>query len=90
MNIRHVAERERFEVELDGGVAFVAYEALDGALDLVSTWVPPEERNRGVGAALVVHALEHARDAGLEVVPTCPFVPDVISRYPEYRSLVRR
>ncbi|MDX1393695.1 MAG: GNAT family N-acetyltransferase [Gemmatimonadota bacterium] len=88
-DIRHSRERHRFELALEKGEAYVEYERREGVIDLLSTWVPPAHRNRGIGEAIVVRALEFARDRGLEVIPTCPFVPRVIDRNPEFRSLTR-
>ncbi len=88
--IHHDPESRRFAAALECGEAYVAYRPLDGALDLVSTWVPRQHRGLGIGERIVLHALDYARAHGLEVVPTCPFVPRVIERHPEYGSLVRR
>lgn len=87
--IRHDPDRQRFELDLEAGTAFVQYELRDDALDLLSTWVPPDHRNRGIGGRVVVAALEHARAEGMLVIPTCPFVPGVIARNPEFASLIR-
>lgn len=86
--ISHDAEAGRFELRLEDGTAFVDYELRDAVMDLRSTWVPDTHRNRGVGERVVVAALEHARTHGYRVVPTCPFVPWVLDRNPEYADLV--
>jgi predicted GNAT family acetyltransferase len=41
-----------------------------------------------VGRSLVLHVLDHAREHGLRVVPTCGFVGTVIAENPEYQDLV--
>jgi len=89
MDISHSKETRRFVLDLDGDTAYVEYELAGGALDLVFTWVPLPYRKRGIGEALVVHVLEYARDQGLEVIPTCPFVPRVITQNPEFEPIVR-
>ena len=88
MDIRHDPDRGRFELDLEAGTAFLAYERAGDVLDLVSTWVPPQARHRGIGEAIVVHVLAYARDHDLEVIPTCPFIPDIIDRNPDFRGLV--
>lgn len=90
IEIRHDPARGRFEAELRAGTAFVDYELEDAVMDLRSTWVPPEHRNRGIGERVVVAALEHARAHGYRVIPTCPFVPGVIERNPGYADLVEK
>ncbi|MGH9379644.1 MAG: GNAT family N-acetyltransferase [Thermoanaerobaculia bacterium] len=89
MEIQHDERRRRFWAPLPHGEAEVDYAPVgDAALDLVRTWVPPEDRKAGAGARLVLHVLEHARQRGLGVIPTCPFVERVIANHPEYQDLV--
>lgn len=89
LEIRDDERESKFVADLEHGQAYVAYNELpDGRLDLRSTWVPPEERGRGVGERLVLHALDRAREAGRRVIPTCPFVGWVVERHPEYGELL--
>jgi predicted GNAT family acetyltransferase len=89
MQIRHDVERQRFEVRLPGGTAFLAYTpAADKVLEMYSTYVPGEERGKGVAAALVEAGLAHARAEGLKVIPTCWYVALWIRRHPQYADLV--
>ncbi len=88
LDIRHDADAGRFEVELPGGRAYLLYRREGDVLDLLSTFVPPEHRHRGIGEAIVLAALEHAWRQGYVVIPTCPFVGGVIERNPEYAELV--
>lgn len=87
-DVKHDREAGRFEIDLEAGTAFVDYELENGVLDLRSTFVPPAHRHRGIGERVVLAALDHARAHGYRVIPTCPFVPDVIERNPAYRDLV--
>jgi predicted GNAT family acetyltransferase len=41
--------RDRFELDVDGTIAFVTYRKSPGAITLVHTEVPPELGGRGVG-----------------------------------------
>lgn len=52
------------------------------------TIVPEEMEGKGIGSALVKHALEYARHEHLYVKPTCPFIRAYIDRHPEYKDLV--
>lgn len=79
LKIKHAPERHRFEAEVDGELAHLDYERLDDkTVEYQSTWVPPAGRDRGVGHQLVDYAMRWAKDEGLEVIPTCPFVVEVL------------
>jgi len=86
--VRHNAQASRFEVEVDGRLARCDYRMHEGVLLLVHTEVPAELEGRGIGAALVRTALEHATAEGLRVRPRCSFVSAYLARYPQYRSLL--
>jgi uncharacterized protein len=81
--------RNRFELELEGDVAFASYQLSDGELTIFHTEVPLGLRERGIGSLLVKEVLDQARRRGLKVVPMCSFVRSFIDRNPEYRDLVQ-
>lgn len=81
-------ERQRFEAVLDDHlVGFAAYQKTVELIVFTHTEVDPSLEGQGVGGALVRHALEHARDLGLQVLPICPFVEAWMHRHPEYADL---
>jgi predicted GNAT family acetyltransferase len=47
-----------------------------------------EPRGGGIASHLTTHALDYARERGLKIVPSCPFVAAYIARHPEYRDLL--
>jgi len=86
--VRHNAEASRFEAEIEGQLARCDYRLRDGVMLLIHTEVPPPLEGRGIGAALVRAALEHAAATGLKVRPLCSFVSAYLARHPQYRPLV--
>jgi predicted GNAT family acetyltransferase len=91
VEIRHDEAQGKFFAETPGGEARLVYSRLDErTLDFRSTYVPPAARGRGLGALLVLRGLAYARDHGYMVVPTCPFVADVVAAEPGYRDLLAR
>ncbi|GAA1905508.1 N-acetyltransferase [Nocardioides lentus] len=91
--VRDVAERSRYEVLVDGEPGgLLAYRLRGGGgrvqVDLVHTEVDEAYAGRGLARALAVHALDAAREAGHEVLPSCPFVAELIRRDPSYADLV--
>jgi predicted GNAT family acetyltransferase len=79
----------RFEAKLGDAVAFTEYRLRDGTIILPHTVVPTEFEGRGIGSKLAQAALGYAREQGLEVVPTCPFVAGYIAKHPEWQDIVQ-
>lgn len=78
----------RFEMEVDGHVAFILYRLQGDVVELIHTEVPPELGGRGVGTRLVRAVLDTLRDKGAKIHPLCPFVDAYIARHGEYADLV--
>ncbi len=83
------ADRERYEIRLDGKLAgFVKYRLRPELIELVHTEINDEFEGRGLGSRLISFALDDARERGLAVLPFCPFVNDYIQRHRQYADLV--
>ncbi len=85
--VMNEAER-RFEVKLDGEIAFAEYRLVDHGIILPHTVVPEAFEGKGVGSALAKTALGYAREHGLKVIPLCTFMAGYISKHPEWRDVV--
>lgn len=89
MEIRHEPERKRFVSTVEGHEAVLEYaERGAGVLDYRHTFTPPELRGRGIAKQIVSFALDYAREQGLRIVPTCPYVARIVKENPEYSDLV--
>ena len=86
--VRDNKERQRFELPVDGHIAFSDYRRSDGVLTIMHTEVPRELGGRGIGSALVRGLLDRARANGEKVRPLCSFVRAYIDKHPEYRDLL--
>jgi predicted GNAT family acetyltransferase len=87
--VEHIEHEHRFVIrELGHEAVLEYYELPDGTLDLARTYTPHEIRGRGIATALIKHALEHARERGLKVVPGCPFVQTYVDRHSQYADLL--
>jgi len=84
----HNAQASRFEATIDGLLARCDYRLNEGVILIHHTEVPPALEGRGIAAALVRSALEHAAKEGLKVRPRCSYVRAYLGRHPEYRDLV--
>ncbi|WP_296596947.1 GNAT family N-acetyltransferase [Phenylobacterium sp.] len=78
----------RFEVKLDGDTAFAEYRLKPGHIILPHTVVPDAFAGKGVAGALAVAAFGYARQNGLLVIPTCPFMSAWVKKHPEQQDIV--
>jgi predicted GNAT family acetyltransferase len=82
-------EKSRFAATIgDRLVGVVYYERTENGIEFIHTEVADDVEGQGVGSQLARAALESARDEGLVVTPSCPFIAGYIDRHPEYASLV--
>lgn len=87
--VLHNASKHRFEIDLgDQSRALLAYVPRGRALDLVHTEVPEPWERQGIAARLTQTALDYAREAGLTIIPSCPYVREYLRQHREYLSLV--
>ena len=85
--VRDNTERQRFELDADGHIAFADYKRAGGVLSMLHTEVPKALEGRGIGSALIRGVLDIARSEGLKVNPLCPFAKAYIEKHPEYADL---
>ena len=86
--VKHVPERQRFEVDLGDAVAVLEYIPRGERLVFTHTGVPPAYEGRGIASALVKAGLNYAREQGYKVIPLCSFVAAYFKRHPEYMDLL--
>ena len=86
--IRDNKTKSRFELDVEGGIAFANYRLVPSAVIITHTETPRELRGRGVASELVRGALELIRADGLKVVAGCGFVVDYLNKHPEFADLV--
>lgn len=87
-------DKSRYELHVDDQlVGFIDYrlhhDTGGDVIVLVHTEVLPDFSGQGHASTLARSALDDARDRGLSVVPSCPYVAAYIGKHPEYADLVR-
>jgi predicted GNAT family acetyltransferase len=78
----------RFELDVDGGVAFANYRLTPSAVVITHTETPRALRGRGLASELVTGALALIRADGRKVIGACAFVVDYLRKHPEYADMV--
>jgi uncharacterized protein len=87
--VRENADRHRFEIDLGGdGIAIAEYTLPAGKIMFTHTEVPEAHEGKGIGTALIRHALDAARERGLKVIPICPFFAAYMQKHAEVQDLL--
>jgi uncharacterized protein len=84
LKIENNTDSSRFEVLVNGKLAWLDYRVEPGTIFLLHVEVPAGEEGRGIASSLAKTALEFARDRGLKVVPRCPFIAAYMRKHPEF------
>ena len=87
-NFRDNEERNRFELDVGGTIAFVTYRKSPGAITLVHTEVPPELGGRGIGSKLGRATLDAVRAQGRKLSVECDFINNYMTKHPDYNDLL--
>lgn len=85
--VHHNAAQQRFECTVEGHLCVADYRLAGRVMQMTHTGVHPSLEGRGIAAALVAAALEHARAQGFKVDPVCSYVRVYMQRHPDTRSL---
>jgi predicted GNAT family acetyltransferase len=86
--VRDNQTRRRFELDVEGEIAFANYRRTPAAVVITHTETPRTLRGRGIASELVKGALELIRADGKKVIAGCSFVVDYLRRHPEYADIV--
>jgi predicted GNAT family acetyltransferase len=88
MNFSDNDARDRFELDVDGAIAFVTYRKSPDAITLVHTEVPPELGGRGIGSKLGRATLDAVRAQGRRLSVECDFIRNYMTKHTEYDDLL--
>ncbi len=81
--VRHDAERQRFETEIEGHAARLEYRLRGDALAITHTEVPEAIAGRGIAGKLMQAAVDFAQAQGLGIDPQCAYAEAWTRRHPE-------
>ena len=87
--VLHDEKGHRFVMVMEGQEVLLAYSHKGDILDFHHTFVPEALRGRGLAEKVVQAGFEYAKEKGLKVLPTCPYVSGpFLKRHNEYRVLI--
>ena len=86
-SVRDNKAQNRFELDVEGAVAFANYRVTPAAVVITHTETPRALRGRGIASELIKGALELIRADGRKVIAGCGFVVDYLRKNPEFADL---
>lgn len=87
--IEHAADRSRYEITVDGERAGHAdYVEDEGRRIFYHTEIGEAFGGRGLAGTLVHYALGDTRDAGLRIVPVCPYVAKYVKSHHDFDDVL--
>lgn len=84
------ADKQRFEMLVDGRTSIIEYRLRGDDIALVHTEVPESLEGKGVAGALVEKVLLEIEKRGQSIIPLCAYVQSYLKRHPEWNKLVKK
>jgi uncharacterized protein len=86
--VRDNVDRDRFELDVDGAIAFASYRREPGRLVISYVYAPPVLRGTGVADRLMEGVAAEARAAGDRIVPLCGYARAWLHRHRTHHDLL--
>ena len=78
----------RFEIEVDGYLAFIDFKETRDRISLIHTEAAPELKGTGAAVAVVEKVLRFIAEDGRKLMPYCPFVYAYIKKNTDWKEIV--
>ncbi|TDQ79663.1 GNAT family N-acetyltransferase [Sphingobacterium yanglingense] len=78
----------RFEINVNGHLAFIDFKETRSRIALIHTEAAPELKGTGAAAAVVEKTLLFIEQDGRKLMPYCPYVFAYIKKNPEWKRIV--
>ena len=86
--VKDYPEKVRFELDIDGRIAFARYARQGATLVIAHVEAPLVLRGTGAAGQLMTGIMESARAEGLKVRPLCGYAAAWIRRHKQYHDLL--
>ncbi|MCD7937620.1 MAG: N-acetyltransferase [Tannerellaceae bacterium] len=87
MDITHTSKKSRgvFSLSEEGRVVgIMTYQCMDEECFIIDhTEVDDEYNGKGYGTALILYAIDYARENQKKIIPLCPFVKSYFKKHPQ-------
>lgn len=81
VDVVHRPEQSRFEAQVEGETAVLAYERAGDVVAMTHTVVPRELEGRGIAGELATAAVGWAREQSLQIDPQCSYVRSWLQKH---------
>ena len=81
-------ENKRYELEIDGQIAFAKYAKDSQVVTIFHVETPPQLRGGGVAGKLMEQVVKEARAGGLKIKPECGYAALWMRRHPENNDIL--
>lgn len=78
----------RFEMIVDGYMAYIEYEIQNNIFVLTHTISPKEISGRGVATALIEKVLLLLKEDKSKFIPECPMIVGFVKKHPEWKNYI--
>ena len=86
ININHA--ENRFEMMVDGYMAYIEFEIHNGIYSLTHTISPKEIGGRGVASSLIEKVLIHLKAENQLFIPICPMIVGFVKKHPSWKAWI--
>lgn len=87
IEIKHVAGK--FYAKTEHGEAVLLYrQEGEGKINIYHTFVPDEDRGKGIAEQLAFAAFDYAKEKGLKVIPGCPYISYFVEKHKEFMPMI--
>ncbi|GJE13371.1 MULTISPECIES: GNAT family N-acetyltransferase [Methylobacterium] len=86
--VRDNPDQSRFELEVDGKIAFASYRREPGKLVVTYVYAPPVLRGTGAADRLMEGVMVRARSGGDRIVPLCGYARAWLRRHSAHHDLL--
>lgn len=84
--VRNNKEKMRFEIAIDGEIAYLDYRFYHKSIAFMHTVVPASWSGKGLASTLATYAFQYAKEHHMPVMVYCPFVSKFLKKNPIYRE----
>lgn len=86
-SVRNNAVLQRYELDVDGGIAFASYRLEPGVVIITHVETPRAMRGQGIGSQVVEGSLNLIRAQKLKVRAGCSFARSYLAEHPEFADI---